>query len=80
MSLGERKIAGARPAWRRIVAKQKSIVDYLPEPEGEKVMFQARVSKDLLKRVSAERTKHGVSWQDLIEAAFKKYLDDRGAK
>ena len=54
---------------------KKTLHDYLPEKK-EARLVQAYVDSDLLDAIKKKLDKDGVYLKDLIEAAFRKYLDE----
>lgn len=57
----------------------KTIDDYLPKKDAQKVLIQAKISPELHAEVKAKMDKDGITWQDLIVASLKRYLDERKA-
>lgn len=55
----------------------KTIDDYLPKKDAQKVLIQAKISPELHSEVKAKMDKDGITWQDLIVASLKRYLDER---
>lgn len=53
--------------------KPKRTVDFLV-PEPERRLFQVRIDSDLLARAEARREIDGLTWQQLVEACFRRYL------
>lgn len=57
----------------------KTINDYLPKKEAQRVLIQAKVSQDLHQEVKNKMEKDNITWQELIVASLKRYLDERKA-
>lgn len=55
----------------------KSLDFYLPKKEGNKTLVQAKLPIDLHLKVKEKMDKDGITWQDLIVASLKRYLDER---
>lgn len=51
-----------------------SINDYLPEKPNNVSLVQAKVPKELRKKVKSLLKKRGLTWNDLIVAAMKQLL------
>lgn len=60
--------------------RTKSILDYLPNKHKPTRLFQANIDVDILKLVIEQRDKDGLNWRELIEACFRKYLDEKSEK
>lgn len=54
----------------------KQMKKYLPADKPARVPFQTRVEPVLLTAVANIRLRDGLSWQELIEALFKRYVDE----
>ena len=57
--------------------KAKTIKDYLPKKDSKKVLVQAKISEDLHEQLKLSMESDGITWQDLIVASLKRYLDER---
>jgi hypothetical protein len=55
----------------------KTIDDYLPKKDSEKVLIQAKVPSDLHARVKKAMDADDITWQELIVASLERYLDER---
>lgn len=53
----------------------KNITDYLPSKE-ETALLQAKVSKSLFQKVKERKAQLGYSWEEVVEAMFKKFLEE----
>lgn len=56
--------------------KNKKITDYVPLT-SERTLVQVRVEAPLRERVNKQREADGLSWQQLVEACFRRYLDEK---
>jgi len=59
--------------------KKTTLDDYLPKKDANKILIQAKVSSDLHALAKAAMDKDDITWQDLIVASLKRYLDERKA-
>lgn len=57
-------------------ATVKPLREYLPKKDLR--LFQCHVEVELLERVKKQMEVDNLSWRDLTEALFKKYLDEMG--
>lgn len=57
----------------------KTIDSYLPKKDSHKMLVQAKLSSDLHAQVKKCMDVDGITWQDLIVASLKRYLDERKA-
>lgn len=57
----------------------KTIHDYLPKKETETVLVQAKIGKELHTIVKEMMDQDGITWQDLLVASLKRYIDERKA-
>lgn len=55
----------------------KSMLEYLPKPDEDIQLVQAKISISLFEAANKARHEDRLLWKDLIEAGLKKYLDDR---
>lgn len=53
------------------------IQKYLKKPEGKLVNFQTKLDADLVKKVKAKKRTQNLKWDELVEAMFKAYLDEK---
>lgn len=58
--------------------KLKNILEYVPTA-GDRTLVQVRLDSALRERVNAQREADGLSWQQLVEACFRRYLDEKKA-
>ena len=59
--------------------KEKTLNDYLPKKVTEKILIQAKVPADIHALVKAKMFQDDLTWQDLIVASVKRYLDEKKA-
>lgn len=55
----------------------KTIDAYLPKKNSEKTLIQAKIDSNLHAEVKALMEADEITWQDLIVASLKRYLDER---
>lgn len=58
---------------------KKTIDDYLPKKEQTTVLIQAKISPDLHLKTKEQMSKDNITWNDLLVASLKRYLDERKA-
>lgn len=57
-----------------------NLTDYIPEKKDKtKVLVQAKLAPDFHEKVKRKLDKDKITWQDLIVASLKRYLDERKA-
>jgi hypothetical protein len=59
--------------------KNRTLNDYLPKKDANKVLIQAKIGSDLHALVKAAIDSDDITIQDLVVASLKRYLDERKA-
>ena len=57
--------------------KKKTVLDYIAKPKEPTALFQVHMSQSILAAMQEGHKKLGISWRDLMDAMFQKFLDDR---
>lgn len=59
---------------------KKKITDFLPDKSGEVlVLVQAKIDEDLHIKVRALMSDDNITWNELIEASLRCYLEEKKA-
>lgn len=57
--------------------KAKQLKAYLPIREDMSNVPQTPISKDVFEKTKKQKQNDNLSWSELIEGLFKRYLDER---
>ena len=64
-----------------MASKSKGIADFLPTKDSTKPNYlQAKIDPALYAQVRAKMKETGLTWDELVTALFKYYLDSDGTK